>query len=135
MPPPTVLCVTRQLPLRPEQPPDDTTVVVRAGVLSPAATAKAAQEMFDLYSVLGISVLGALDTSVVETCGDPRVSGYGHVRLSTFGRLRHADFAVLATFQRPHFTVVLPDLSEFTLARLTRCFDKPLPNPGAGVRR
>lgn len=52
------------------------------------------------------------------------------MRLSTFGRVREAGFALLATFDHPHFTLVLADLSEITLARLDRCFDEPIPNPG-----
>jgi len=35
-----------------------------------------------------------------------------------------------ATFAHPHFTVTLPDLSELTIARLDRCFDELIPNPG-----
>lgn len=52
------------------------------------------------------------------------------VRLSTFGWVREAGFALLATFDHPHFTMVLADLRELTLARLDRCFDEPIPNPG-----
>jgi hypothetical protein len=37
---------------------------------------------------------------------------------------------VIATFDQPHFDVVLPDVSELTVARLDRCFDAPIPNPG-----
>lgn len=50
--------------------------------------------------------------------------------LSTFGRVRASGFALLATFDHPHFTLVLPDLSELTIARLDRCFDDAIPNPG-----
>jgi hypothetical protein len=52
-----------------------------------------------------------------------RLAQYRQIRLSTFGRLRAAGFALLATFDRPHFTLVLPDLSEVTVARLERCLD------------
>jgi hypothetical protein len=52
-----------------------------------------------------------------------RLAQYRQIRLSTFGRLRAAGFALLATFDRPHFTLVLPDLSEVTVARLERCRD------------
>ena len=34
--------------------------------------------------------------------------------------LTAAGFALLATFDHPHFTLVLADLSELTLARLDR---------------
>jgi hypothetical protein len=50
-------------------------------------------------------------------------------KLSSFGRHRGAGFALLATFEHPHFTIVLPKLSDLTLARLLRCFDAPVANP------
>lgn len=72
-----------------------------------------------------------MDLSVAEACRtSPRLGRYRQIRLSTFGRLRAAGFAVIATFDAPHYTVALPDLSELTLARLVRCFDDPIPNPG-----
>lgn len=73
---------------------------------------------------------------VDELCrSSPRIGDrYGKVRLSTFGRLHAAGFAVLATFTHPHSDVVLPDLSEVTVARLGRCFDEPIPNLGRRAR-
>jgi len=57
------------------------------------------------------------------------LAAYRQVRLSSFGRLRGDGFVLLATFQHPHFTLVLPDLAELTLARLERCFGDAIPNP------
>ena len=57
------------------------------------------------------------------------------VRLSTVARVRGEGFALLATFEHPHFTLVLPDVSELTLVRLDRCFDEPIPNPGRSPSR
>ncbi len=122
--------MTRLLPLRPEQPPDDATIVLRAGVLTVENARRASERTFALYAVYGISVEGVIDTTVLAACRSDRVAGYRRVRLSTFGRLREAGFAVLATFDHPHFTLVLPDLSELTFARLDRSFDAPIPNPG-----
>lgn len=122
--------VARTLPLRADHPPDDATVVVRAGVLTAANARRSAERAFALYLVYGLSVEGAIGTTVADACSGDRISSYGHVRLSTFGRLREAGFALLATFAHPHFTLVLPDVSELTLARLNRCFDAPIPNPG-----
>jgi hypothetical protein len=51
-----------------------------------------------------------------------------------FGRIRHAEFALLATFDHPHFRLVLAGLSELTLARLDRCFDGPIPDSGRPPR-
>lgn len=122
--------MSRPLSLRSEQPPDDARLVLRAGVMSSDSVRRAAERTFDLCAVHGISVEGVLDTTVQEACRSERVVGYWKVRLSTFGRVRGAGFALLATFDRPHFTLVLADLSELTLTRLDRCFDDPIPNPG-----
>ncbi len=105
-------------------------VVVRAGVMGRDAVVRAAERTFSLYALHGISVEGVIDTSVQGACRSERIASYRRVRLSTFGRIREAGFALLASFDAPHFTLVLPDLSELTLARLERCFDPPMPNPG-----
>lgn len=91
---------------------------------------RTAERTFALYAVYGVSVEGVIDTTVQVACRGERIVGYRRIRLSTFGRVRGAGFALLATFDHPHFTLVLADLSELTLARLDRCFDEPLPNPG-----
>ena len=122
--------MTRQLPLRSDLPPDDAAIVIRAGVMTAENVRRVAERSFALYAVFGISVEGVLDTTVQHACQGERIVGYRRVRLSSFGRLRAAGFAVLATFDHPHFMVVLADLSELTLARFDRCFDEPIPNPG-----
>lgn len=96
---------------------------------------RAAERTFDLYAMFGISVEGVIETTVQDVCRGDRLAGYRQVRLSTFGRVRSAGFALLATFDHPHFTLVLPDLSELTLARLDRCFDEPIANPGRAPGR
>ena len=122
--------MTRPLPLRPDLPPDAATVVLRAGVMSRDNIQRTAERTFAVHAVYGISVEGVIDTTVQEACQGERIASYRRVRLSTFGRVREAGFALLATFDHPHFTLVLADLSELTLARLDRCFDEPIPNPG-----
>ncbi len=122
--------VTRPIPLRSEIPPDYATIVLRAGVLGAASVTRAVERTFALYAVYGVSVEGVIDSTVQEACRSERIENYQRIRLSTFGRVREAGFALLATFDHPHFTLVLADLSELTLARLDRCFDDPIPNPG-----
>jgi hypothetical protein len=56
--------------------------------------------------------------------------GIGRFALSTVGVVRAAGFAFLATGDRPHFDIVLPDLDPATLARLDASFAPPQPNPG-----
>lgn len=92
---------------------------------------EAATRCFEGYGVLGISVEAAMGVSVLEACRtSQRLARYRQLRLSTSGRLRAAGFALVATFDAPHYTLTLPDLSEITLARLERAFDHPIPNPG-----
>jgi len=100
-------------------------------VLSERSIEEAASRCLEGYGILGISVEAAMDLPVVEACRtSPRLGRYRQIRLSTFGRLRSAGFALIATFDAPHYTIALSDLSELTLARLARCFDDPIPNPG-----
>lgn len=122
--------MSRLLPLRSEQPPDDASVVLRAGVMSVDNVRRAAERTFGIYAVYGISVESVLDTTVQEACRGERVVGYRQVRLSTFGRVRGAGFALLATFDRPHFTAVLADLSELTRGPPRRLLRRPDPEPG-----
>lgn len=125
----------RGLRLRAEQPPDDATVVLRAGVMAADSVRRSAQRTYDAYAVYGLSVEGVIDRTVLEACRrSERLTSYRRVRLSTFGRIRDAGFALLASFDHPHFTVVLPDLSELTVARLDSCFDEPVPNPAGPPR-
>ena len=111
-------------------------MVIRAGVMEAEAVRRSAERTFDRFAVYGISVEGVVGTSVLDACRNSQtLLVYRQVRLSTFGRLREAAFAVLATFEHPHFTVVLPDLSELTLARLDRVVDPPIPNPAGPPAR
>lgn len=85
------------------------------------------------YGILGISVEAAMDLAVADACrASRRLARYRQIRLSTFGRLRAGGFALVATFDAPHYTIALSDVSELTIARLARCFDEPIPNPGLG---
>lgn len=110
-------------------------MVLRAGVMVADNIRRSAQRSFDAYAVHGISVEGVIDQTVLEACrAGERVAGYRQIRLSTFGRRRTAGFALLASFDHPHFTVVLPDLSELSVARLGSSFDDPIPNPARAPR-
>lgn len=96
---------------------------------------RTATDSFEDFGAFLVSVEAAVDgLTVAETCTrSPRIGlRYGSIRLSTVGRCRSAGLVLLATFARPHFDVVLPDLSEQSLERLAGCFDDPIDNPGRG---
>jgi ketol-acid reductoisomerase len=72
--------VTQPLRLRPEQPPDDITVVLCAGVMSSDNVRRAAERTFAVYAVYGISVEGVIGMTVQEACRGERIASYRRVR-------------------------------------------------------
>jgi hypothetical protein len=119
--------------LRGEEPPDDVTVVVRGGEngLGAEVVRRSASRNLKALGFLGLSVYLAVDQSVEALCSDTdELRRYGQVRTSTVRRVHAAGFALLATGDRPHFDIVLPDLAEPTLERLAAAFDPPERNPG-----
>jgi len=117
--------------LRPEEPPDDTVVVIRGGEMTGAFVRRTATDAHHELGIYAVSVFLALDADVEELCAaEPYLVRYGKIRLSTVNRLRSDGFPLLPTLDRPHYDIVLPDLDEATLGRLDRCFDPAVPNPG-----
>ena len=119
--------------LRGEDPPAHAVVVVRGGRngLDPMTVTRTATRSLDAMGFLGVSVFLALDGTVAELCNSlNELARYRQVRRSTVGVVRAAGFAFLATGDRPHFDIVLPDLDASTLARLDAAFAAPEPNPG-----
>ncbi len=49
----------------------------------------------------GFSVEAVIDQTLLDVCRGERIFGYRQVRLSTFGRLRSAGFALLGSFDHP----------------------------------
>lgn len=125
--------MTRLVALRGEDAPDDAVVVVRGGEngLSPETLRRTASRCFDEFGFYGVSVFVAVDMSVEDLCRSvDAVRRYGRIRRSSVARLHEDGFALLATGQRPHFDIVLPDLADSALERLAACFDPPEPNAG-----
>ena len=99
--------------------------------LDPATVTRTASRSRDAIGFLGVSVFLALDQTVGELCSSlDELVRYRQVRMSTVGAVRAAGFAFLATGDRPHFDIVLPDLEVTTLGRLDAAFAPPEPNPG-----
>jgi hypothetical protein len=66
-----------------ELPPGDAIVVIRAGVLNDRSIEDAAKRCLEGYGLLGISVEGAMDLTVTETCRtSSRLGRYRQIRLS-----------------------------------------------------
>jgi len=121
----------KRIALRDEDVPDDAVVVVRGGEMNSDHVRRSATDAYDEFGLYAVSVFLVQDASVEAVCRDlPELQRYGKVRLSTVGRLRSLGFALIPTFDRPHFDVVLPDLTDGTLDRLELGFDRPIANPG-----
>jgi hypothetical protein len=124
----------RPILLRDEDPPADAVIVVRGGVLSADSVRRTVERCRRQFGFLGVSVYSAVEMtlpqliSAVPQIGPVR---YRQLRLSTFGALRSAGFPVWPTLAFPHFSIVLPDVDDETLARLEATFGPPEPNPGA----
>ena len=76
-----------------------------------------------------VSCYATLDQELPALCRHRNLFRYSRVRTSNFAGLRAAGFALLPSNARPHFDILLPDVSDATLQRLVACFDPPIPNP------
>jgi hypothetical protein len=88
--------------------------------------------VFDGRPVYGVSVFGALDEigpASIDGLLSGRLATYRWVHRPTAGELTDAGFALLATFARPHYTLVLADLGDDTLQRLVTSLGPAIENP------
>ena len=109
----------RPIVVRDDDAPDDAIVVVRGGEMNSDVVRRTATDAHNEYGIYTLSVFLALDSTVDELCRfRPELQRYGKVRMSTVGRLRTLGFALIPTIDRPHFDIVLPDLTDATLDRL-----------------
>lgn len=131
-PPPTGIedvdprTVIRKLPLRTEHPPDDATVVLRAGVMGAEGLRRSAQRMFDATQ----SSASRWKRCSIRLCWMHAEAVSGSPAIDRSACRPSAGSARPASRSWPGH---LADLSEVTLARLTTSFDDPIPNP-AGSR-
>jgi len=117
--------------LRDEDPPEDTIVVVRGGLMDVDYVRHTIRNSYRENRVFALSVFLALHLPVERLCAeDPFLARYAQVRFSTVRRIRAAGFALLPTLERPHYDVLLPDEADETLGKLEVAFDLPVPNPG-----
>jgi hypothetical protein len=119
----------KPLVLRSEEPPSDEVVVVRGGTMDLEDVRRTTTRALEDVGAHLVSSYATLDHGLEDLCRHRNLFRYGKIRTSTFGRLRVAGFPLLATQARPHFDILLPDVADATLLRLTSCFGPPVPNP------
>lgn len=129
--------------VRPEAPAADAVVVVRGGPDSAAKLAAHVERTHRAFALdgapmWGVSVFGALDDigpASLEGLLAGRIASYRVVHLPTASVLAAAGFALLPTFRRPHFTLVLDSGAELEIRRLLDALGPPQPNPYHGGSR
>jgi hypothetical protein len=125
--------------VREEPAPDNGIVVVRGGLASHERLLAHAHRTHGAFTLdgealWGISVFCALD-DIGPASLDAllrRFASYRVVHLPSVGRLRAAEFDLLPTFRRPHFTVVLGSTDD--VPRLCEALGAAEPNPYHGQR-
>jgi hypothetical protein len=119
--------------LRAEQPLADTTMVVRGGrdttdKLRGHAQRTARAWKLDGQPLLGISVFAVLGMPL-EVLLRRRFASFRAIYLRTAGQLGEHGFELLATGQRPHFTVRLHRAYDRELEELLAALGPARPNP------
>jgi hypothetical protein len=111
--------------LRDEQPPDDTTIVVRGGPDTLAKLAVHARRTHDAYVLDGEPLWGISAYCALDDVGPASLDGllrrfasYRAVHLPGAGQLRRAGFPLLPSFGRPHYTIRLDGDNPAALTRL-----------------
>jgi hypothetical protein len=118
--------------LRAEQPPAETTLVVRGGRDTVDKLRGHAQRTARAWSLGGLPLLGI---SVFAALGMPlevlrcRFASFRTIYLPTVGQLSGRGFELLATAQRPHFTVRLVRADDRELAELLAALGPAQANP------
>jgi hypothetical protein len=119
--------------LRDDLPLAETTLVVRGGRDSADKLCRHAERTarawaLDGQPLLGISVFAVLGTSFDDLLRR-RFTSFRTVYLPTAGQLAERGFELLATGQRPHFTVRLRAADDPELAKLLAALGPARPNP------
>jgi hypothetical protein len=119
--------------LRSELPLAETTLVVRGGRDSAEKLRRHAERTarawaLDGQPLLGISVFAVIGTSLDDLLRR-RFTSFRTVYLPAAGQLGEHGFELLATGQRPHFTVRLRAADDPELAQLLAALGPARPNP------
>lgn len=88
--------------------------------------------VLDGEPVFGVSVFCALDDigpGSLDGLLRSRLATYRWVHTPTAGQLAEAGFALLATFARPHYTLLLDDVTDEQLGQLESALGPPVENP------
>lgn len=120
-----------------EQGPPDDALVVRGGLMSSTslesnAYGSHADPECGLWAISVWSFEGLSPVEIVREARkyEPRALPQGKLRVSTAGRIRSADYGLVATNLPGHYSLVVsPEPDEAIWEDLREIFDEPIPNP------
>ncbi len=126
--------------IRDEPPPDDAVVVVRGGPLTAQKVVEHAARQRAVFTHRGapmtaISVDLAIEAWPLERILRERMWSRSRYATTTVGRLREASYELVPTSSAPHYSVVLPNVSEAAAASLLEHFGPTLVNEFKQRRR
>ena len=99
---------------------DDSLVVIRGGVLDKTLLRVDAERTFRRFGEHGVSVLAAPTDEDFDLLARTVLRRYERLTVTTAGAIRRTGLELRATFRRPHYTVMLPDL-DADVERLAEC--------------
>lgn len=123
--------------VRAEPSPSGGVVVVRGGPDSVGKLQTHARRTRRAWNLDGEPIWGISVFCALDDLGSASLDGLLAGRLGTYRRIHHcrvADvvglgYALLPTFGRPHYTIVLPSDEDAELTRLLACLGPPRDNP------
>jgi hypothetical protein len=126
--------------LRLEASPDDAVIVIRGGPITVQKIVGHASRQMELFSYRGepmVAISADLTVSgwTIERILQDRMPTRSRYATSEAGVLRASGYELLATFHRPHYSIVLPDPTEDAARRLLASFGSTLENPYRQRRR
>lgn len=107
---------------------DDALVAVRGGTLDRDTLIADAMRTFRRFGEYAVSVLAAPTDEDFDLLARTTLLRYERLTVMTAGAIRRAGLELRPTFRRPHYSVMLPDLSA-DVERLAPCDNESRPNP------
>lgn len=120
--------------LRPDDPPNDTVLLIRGGPLAAEKLVEHALRQARDYSLRGkpmtsISVDGTVAGWTIELVLRERMWSRSRYAIATVGSVDAAGFEILPTYAAPHFDIVLADATLAEAGRLLALFGPAEQNP------
>lgn len=125
----------RELPLRIEPAPPEDWLVLRGGPHPIQQTSATARRSVVEFGRAIISAVVITPRDIHEILSRPPLCRFRVVRYCTVKHLTESGYTLLPTFRTPHFSIVLPDAADLTVARLAATLSQEMENPYADYQK